>query len=84
VLLLLLLLLLLHAAAAGPYIKWFLEKLGHDGLNRMLGEWRASSPVGDNARDMSTHGSHSGSAHQETALTASSGREHAHEGAPPV
>ncbi len=22
----------------GPYIKWFLEKLGHDGLNRMLGE----------------------------------------------
>eukprot|EP00274_Cyanoptyche_gloeocystis_P008411 CAMPEP_0196659152 /NCGR_PEP_ID=MMETSP1086-20130531/33400_1 /TAXON_ID=77921 /ORGANISM="Cyanoptyche gloeocystis , Strain SAG4.97" /LENGTH=187 /DNA_ID=CAMNT_0041993013 /DNA_START=100 /DNA_END=663 /DNA_ORIENTATION=- len=20
----------------GPYIKWFLEKLGHDGLNRML------------------------------------------------
>jgi len=21
----------------GPYIKWFLEKLGHDGLNRMLG-----------------------------------------------
>jgi inosine triphosphate pyrophosphatase len=43
-LLLLLLLLLLHAAAAGPYIKWFLEKLGHDGLNRMLGEWQASSP----------------------------------------
>lgn len=34
-----------HAAAAaaaayatGPYIKWFLEKLGHDGLNRMLGK----------------------------------------------
>jgi inosine triphosphate pyrophosphatase len=23
----------------GPYIKWFLEKLGHDGLNRMLGEF---------------------------------------------
>jgi hypothetical protein len=23
---------------AGPYIKWFLEKLGHDGLNKMLGE----------------------------------------------
>jgi len=22
---------------SGPYIKWFLEKLGHDGLNRMLG-----------------------------------------------
>ncbi len=22
---------------AGPYIKWFLEKVGHDGLNRMLG-----------------------------------------------
>uniref|UniRef100_A0A061R890 Ham1 family non-canonical purine ntp pyrophosphatase n=1 Tax=Tetraselmis sp. GSL018 TaxID=582737 RepID=A0A061R890_9CHLO len=21
----------------GPYIKWFLEKCGHDGLNRMLG-----------------------------------------------
>lgn len=21
----------------GPYIKWFLEKLGHDGLNRLLG-----------------------------------------------
>jgi inosine/xanthosine triphosphate pyrophosphatase family protein len=20
----------------GPYIKWFLQKLGHDGLNRML------------------------------------------------
>ena len=20
----------------GPYIKWFLEKLGHDGLNKML------------------------------------------------
>ena len=20
----------------GPYIKWFLEELGHDGLNRML------------------------------------------------
>lgn len=34
----------LHAVAAaaaypaGPYIKWFLEKLGHDGLNRMLGK----------------------------------------------
>ena len=26
----------------GPYIKWFLEKLGHDGLNRMLGERAAS------------------------------------------
>ena len=23
--------------APGPYIKWFLEKLGHEGLNRMLG-----------------------------------------------
>lgn len=23
----------------GPYIKWFLEKLGHDGLNKMLGTW---------------------------------------------
>ena len=22
---------------AGPYIKWFLEKLGHTGLNNMLG-----------------------------------------------
>lgn len=22
----------------GPYIKWFLEKLGHEGLNNMLGE----------------------------------------------
>jgi Ham1 family len=21
---------------AGPYIKWFLEKLGHEGLNKML------------------------------------------------
>jgi inosine triphosphate pyrophosphatase len=30
----------------GPYIKWFLEKLGHDGLNRMLGGWiaKASPP----------------------------------------
>jgi hypothetical protein len=45
---------------------------------------RPAVPVGDNARDMSTHGSHSGSAHQEIALTASCGREHAHEGAPPV
>lgn len=26
------------AVIPGPYIKWFLEKLGHDGLNRMLGE----------------------------------------------
>ena len=25
-------------ARAGPYIKWFLEKLGHEGLNNMLGE----------------------------------------------
>ncbi|KIY98646.1 nucleoside-triphosphate pyrophosphatase [Monoraphidium neglectum] len=24
------------AGLPGPYIKWFLEKLGHDGLNRML------------------------------------------------
>lgn len=23
----------------GPYIKWFLEELGHDGLNRMLSGW---------------------------------------------
>ena len=23
-------------AYAGPYIKWFLQKLGHDGLNRLL------------------------------------------------
>lgn len=23
----------------GPYIKWFLEKLGHDGLNRLLAGW---------------------------------------------
>jgi hypothetical protein len=22
---------------AGPYIKWFLEKLGHQGLNNLLG-----------------------------------------------
>ena len=22
--------------SAGPYIKWFLQKLGHDGLNRLL------------------------------------------------
>lgn len=28
----------------GPYIKWFLEKLGHDGLNRMLGTIRHASP----------------------------------------
>lgn len=27
------------AAETGPYIKWFLEKLGHDGLNKMLGKW---------------------------------------------
>ena len=26
---------LLHGYA-GPYIKWFLQKLGHDGLNRLL------------------------------------------------
>ncbi|KAF8058910.1 inosine triphosphate pyrophosphatase [Scenedesmus sp. PABB004] len=30
----------------GPYIKWFLEKLGHDGLNRMLG---AARPAGGRA-----------------------------------
>jgi len=23
-------------SCAGPYIKWFLQKLGHDGLNRLL------------------------------------------------
>lgn len=23
----------------GPYIKWFLEGLGHEGLNRMLAGW---------------------------------------------
>jgi inosine triphosphate pyrophosphatase len=23
----------------GVYIKWFLEKLGHDGLNRLLAGW---------------------------------------------
>ena len=23
----------------GPYIKWFLDKLGHDGLNRLLGNF---------------------------------------------
>ncbi len=22
----------------GPYIKWFLEKTGHDGLNKLLGK----------------------------------------------
>jgi len=27
--------------SAGPYIKWFLEKLGHEGLNKMLGRWNA-------------------------------------------
>eukprot|EP00405_Crypthecodinium_cohnii_P016844 CAMPEP_0206456562 /NCGR_PEP_ID=MMETSP0324_2-20121206/22446_1 /ASSEMBLY_ACC=CAM_ASM_000836 /TAXON_ID=2866 /ORGANISM="Crypthecodinium cohnii, Strain Seligo" /LENGTH=210 /DNA_ID=CAMNT_0053927529 /DNA_START=42 /DNA_END=674 /DNA_ORIENTATION=- len=27
----------------GPYIKWFLEKLGHDGLNRMLAGWEDKS-----------------------------------------
>lgn len=23
----------------GPYIKWFMEELGHEGLNRMLAGW---------------------------------------------
>lgn len=32
-------------ARAGPYIKWFLEKLGHDGLNRMLGERHTAGSV---------------------------------------
>eukprot|EP01088_Endostelium_zonatum_P011607 TRINITY_DN25759_c0_g1_i1.p1 TRINITY_DN25759_c0_g1~~TRINITY_DN25759_c0_g1_i1.p1 ORF type:complete len:235 (-),score=51.98 TRINITY_DN25759_c0_g1_i1:30-662(-) len=27
----------------GPYIKWFLEKLGHEGLNRMLMGWEDKS-----------------------------------------
>lgn len=27
----------------GPYIKWFLQKLGHDGLNRMLQGWEDKS-----------------------------------------
>ena len=30
---------------AGPYIKWFLEKLGHEGLNNMLGEHRGWGAV---------------------------------------
>jgi len=29
---------LLIGVFAGPYIKWFLDKLGHEGLNKMLGE----------------------------------------------
>jgi len=27
----------------GPYIKWFLEELGHEGLNKMLSEWEDKS-----------------------------------------
>ena len=27
----------------GPYIKWFLQKLGHEGLNRMLNGWSDKS-----------------------------------------
>ena len=27
----------------GPYIKWFLEKLGHDGLNKLIGKWEDKS-----------------------------------------
>merc|ERR1712137_1197361 len=27
----------------GPYIKWFLSKLGHDGLNKMLAGWEDKS-----------------------------------------
>jgi len=27
----------------GPYIKWFMEELGHEGLNRMLSGWEDKS-----------------------------------------
>ena len=29
---------------SGPYIKWFLEKLGHEGLNKLLAGYEAGLP----------------------------------------
>jgi inosine/xanthosine triphosphate pyrophosphatase family protein len=34
----------------GPYIKFFLEKLGHDGLNRMIVGWEVRVGCGARAR----------------------------------
>lgn len=49
----------------GPYIKWFLQKLGHDGLNRMLAGFEdktgyaqcifAYSPGGSLFNDLECH-----------------------------
>ena len=39
---------------AGPYIKWFLDKLGHDGLNKMLGTFSMSLQLLSSANHWST------------------------------
>lgn len=33
----------MSAGGAGPYIKWFLQKLGHEGLNKLLAGYEDKS-----------------------------------------
>ena len=35
--------------APGPYIKWFLEKLGHEGLNKLLAGYEARNSKAQSA-----------------------------------